>query len=66
MIGQKKLLEKFNNVDNIPKATILLGRTGSGKHTFINAVVNKLGISEVITINSIKVCERFYYQPRCY
>ena len=66
MIGQKKLLEKFNNVDNIPKATILLGRTGSGKHTFINAVVNKLGISEVITINSIlspEIKDKIYTYP---
>lgn len=65
MIGQKRLLEKFNSIDNIPKATIILGKTGFGKKTLINTVANNLNIN-IITINSIlsnEIKEEIYTYP---
>ena len=65
MIGQKKLLEKFNSIDNIPKAAILLGKAGSGKHTLINTIADNLNIG-IININSIlspEIKDKIYTYP---
>ena len=65
MIGQKRLLEKFNNIDNIPKATIILGKTGCGKRTFVKTVANNLNIN-IINIDSIlsnEIKDEIYTYP---
>lgn len=69
MIGQKRLLEKFNNIENIPKSIVILGPTGYGKKTFVTTLANNLNI-DIITIDSILSSEIKYkiytYSNTCF
>lgn len=54
MIGQKKLLNKLNNIslDNFPRSLILEGEEGCGKHTYCNLIASTLNLAiEDITEN---------------
>ena len=46
MVGQKKLIEKLNNLtlDNMPRSLILLGDSGCGKHMYSQLIADKLNI----------------------
>lgn len=44
MIGQKRLLEKFNSFSNIPFATLIIGPHGSGKKTLVDTIVENINI----------------------
>lgn len=49
MIGQTKLLKLLNTLtlDNLPKAVLLLGDKGCGKHTYLNLICEKLQVSSI-------------------
>lgn len=46
MVGQRKLIEKLNNLtlDNMPRSLILLGEKGCGKKTYSQLIANKLNL----------------------
>ena len=44
IIGQKNILSKINSIDSLnmlPKANIILGKYGMGKHTILQYICNK-------------------------
>lgn len=49
MIGQDYLVKKVNNInlDTLPRSLILLGDTGSGRHTLISLIENKINIPSI-------------------
>ena len=50
MIGQELLSNKINQytLDTFPRSIILLGDTGSGRHTLCNDIADRLKIEKVI------------------
>lgn len=55
MIGQKDLLEKINSytLEILPKALMLIGKKGCGKHTITKLIANNLNINLVDVPNTI-------------
>lgn len=67
MIGQLKLLSKLNTytASTFPHSTIFVGKQGSGKHTVVNYLANRLNIDTVdITENlSLDTIMDIYIDP---
>ena len=67
MIGQLKLLSKLNTytASTFPHSTIFVGKQGSGKHTVVNYLANRLNIDIVdITENlSLDTIMDIYIDP---
>lgn len=55
MIGQEVLVNKINNLtlDTLPRSLILLGETGSGRHSLFNLINDKLNIPSFDITDSI-------------
>lgn len=55
MIGQEVLVNKINNLtlDTLPRSLILLGETGSGRHSLFNFINDKLNIPSFDITDSI-------------
>ena len=72
IIGQKKLLNKIDTIENYPKFSIITGAKGSGKRTIVKYICNKLNLPMVTFGTSIdevrKIIELSYEQdkPICY
>lgn len=49
MIGQDRLLKELEkvNLTSFPKSVLLLGEKGCGKHTYLNMIVQKLGLDSL-------------------
>lgn len=64
MIGQVALLNKLNSytLETLPKASILIGECGSGKHTVANNLAAALGLKLVELTNSLSDEELIEYQ----
>ena len=64
MIGQQNLIKKFNSfsLDNLPKSIILFGDLGSGRHTIIKDLCNRLNLPLVEINKDIEVETLMDYQ----
>lgn len=57
MIGQDKIIEKFNTYtfDTLPHSNIIVGEFGSGRHTAIGLLANRMGMNVVNLDGLIKL-----------
>ena len=64
MIGQNKLINKINSLtlETLPHSLIILGEEGSGKHTIVNLIIDKLQLPffDITNNISLDIIEEIY------
>ena len=66
MIGQEKLIEKLNSytLQTLPRTVLLIGDTGSGRHTIINQLAINLN-ADVVELSEDVTSEDIIFYRQC-